>query len=176
MAKAYIISLILAVNFFFGCKYNARGYLKKDVKENNVNYEKLNTCAQVDLALSFMNSYAEFCMVKMGKRDTLTEIQWVKNNANITNNFKHTYDTLITNARKEDPEMGLGVDPIFNAQDFPDSGFVLSKCNNNSQYVELKGKDWPEFKVTVKLIKVDDKWLVDGAGLINIPDLYHLKR
>ncbi|MEA5097662.1 MAG: hypothetical protein VB032_03915, partial [Burkholderiaceae bacterium] len=79
------------------------------------------------------------------------------------------YKKIIADAFKNDPEMGLGADPIFDAQDYPDQGFKVLSCNEKSNYVTLQGVDWQDFRVVVKTIKTEKGWLVDGAGIINIP-------
>jgi hypothetical protein len=33
----------------------------------------------------------------------------------------------------------------------------------------VRGKDWKEFILVLKVVSQNDKWLVDGAGIINIP-------
>jgi hypothetical protein len=30
-------------------------------------------------------------------------------------------------------------------------------------------KDWTEFKLTMKVIEENGNWLVDGCGIVNIP-------
>lgn len=33
----------------------------------------------------------------------------------------------------------------------------------------VNGKNWPDFELTLKVILVNNKWLIDGCGIINIP-------
>lgn len=126
-----------------------------DNKENN----------PVDVALTFINSYANNCN-KM--KEAIGIIEWVNSNELSTNSFKTEVKRIIEEARKEDPELGLGFDPIFDAQDF-DNEFVLETFDSNTNFIVVKGKDWQEFKVIIKVVKEGDKWLVDGCGIINIP-------
>ena len=72
--------------------------------------------------------------------------------------------------------MGLDFDPIFDAQDFPDKGFELVSSDKNSGYITVKGKDWPEFVLVIRIVYLDNKWLVDGSGIINIPESKRAKR
>lgn len=65
--------------------------------------------------------------------------------------------------------MGLGFNPIFDAQDFPEKGFELIDCDTRLGYVTVKGIDWPDFFVVLRVVQQDKKWLVDGAGVVNIP-------
>lgn len=65
--------------------------------------------------------------------------------------------------------MGLDSDPILDAQDFPDKGFELVNCDSTAGFVTIRGKEWKDFILTVKVVDQNNKWLVDGAGVINIP-------
>lgn len=85
----------------------------------------------------------------------------------LTDSFKKAYKDLIGEAERNDPEYGLGFDPILCAQDEP-SAFSV-KTFSKSGYVTVQGVDWPSFTVTVRLIRQDSIWLVEGSGVINIP-------
>lgn len=43
--------------------------------------------------------------------------EWVQRNPIVTESFKRAYNGTVEIAKKEDLEMGLGFDPIFDAQD-----------------------------------------------------------
>jgi hypothetical protein len=113
-----------------------------------------------------MNEYIDYLNKMMAKKTTITMDQWVEKNNKITNNFKSSYKKIIDEEKKEGNE-GLGADPILDAQDFPDEGTALDRCDDN--FVMLKGKVWERFKVVVKIIKTERGWMVDGSGIINIP-------
>lgn len=83
-------------------------------------------------------------------------------------NFKKSYKAIIEDAYKADPEIGLDFDPVLNAQDFPEEGFTISKIDSTSNYVTVKGIDWDDFNVTMRVISENGKWLVDGSGIVNI--------
>src|SRR5437764_4590505 len=106
----------------------------------------------------------------------MTYTNWVERNPLLTNNFKTFYRNLLDAAQKEDPEVGLDFDPIFDAQDFPDKGFEIVNCDNETGYVTVRGKDWADFVLVLKVIQQDNKWLVDGSGVINIPVNKRAKR
>ena len=72
-------------------------------------------------------------------------------------------------AYKIEPDLGLDVDPIFDAQDYPDKGFDLESFDRKTNFVVVKGKDWADFKLTLKMVLENENWLVDGCGIINIP-------
>ena len=71
-------------------------------------------------------------------------------------------------ARKADPELGLDADPVLDAQDFPEKGFELNNCDSTAGYVSVKGKDWKDFFLVLKVVHENNQWLVDGVGIINI--------
>lgn len=114
------------------------------------------------LALDVMNSYVANCnAVKDAEK-------WVENNELLTADFKEDYKQLMKEAWEDDPEMGLGFDPIFDAQDYSEKGYVISSFDEKSGLVVLKGVDSPDYKVKLLLKMVAGHCLVDGAGVIRM--------
>jgi len=109
------------------------------------------------VAVKFMDDYAKFCN-RQGDRN-----EWIKNNSLLTDKFKSEFKKFI------DSSPQLDFDPIFDAQDYPDKGFEVLKSDSVSGFVTLNGKDWQQFTVIVKIANKGDTWLVDGAGIINMP-------
>ena len=124
---------------------------------------------QAKVANSFMNAYKKHCDESLNNRTKETTDQWIQRNSQVTKSFKSAYKELVAKAYKDEPEMGLGFDPIFDAQDYPDKGLTIARCDEKSNLVTLKGKNWETYEVVVKTIKSKNGWLVDGAGVINIP-------
>lgn len=116
------------------------------------------------IALKFINTYIENLE---GEAVELSE--WVNNNPLVTQTFKDELHALVTQATDLEGN-GLDYDPILNAQDYPEEGFELKSIDHETGYLTVNGKKWKEFTVTLKLIKADNTWLVDGAGVINIPE------
>lgn len=125
------------------------------------------------VALTFINEYALFCS-SLNSANRYSN--WIKNYPLLSDNFKKQYYALLDSAEKIDPELGLGFDPIFNAQDFPDSGFVILNSNPKTGLVTVKGKDCPKFIVVLKVITQNNQSLVDGCGIINVPANNRSKR
>ena len=75
-----------------------------------------------------------------------------------------------------DPIEGFDSDPIVDAQDFPDKGFSILKQDPNTGYVTMVGNGWKDFTVVLRIVHINNKWLVDGAGTINIPESKWRKR
>ena len=119
-----------------------------------------------NVALKFINDYADYCDKLMNKE--IVDSNWVYNNNLLTESFKKRHKFIIDSAYIADPEMGLDADPIFDAQDYPDNGFEIMTTDKNG-FVTVRGKDWKEFILVLKVVSQNDKWLVDGAGIINIP-------
>ena len=150
---------------------------QKSESENNnkiVAVENLTsrTSANVDTALKFINSYVENC----NKKNSMEIVKWVTSNSYTTEKFRNELTQLIKNANTIDPELGLGFDPIFNAQDYPEEGFKLESLDTKSGYLVVTGKNWKDFKLKMKLIEDNNKWLVDGCGIINIPKIKQIKQ
>lgn len=125
-------------------------------------------CGAVGEAASrFMNDYVKFVEASSGKKTTENRSQWVKRSTIVTDNFKAAYKKLLNAASKE--EGGLSADPILAAQDYPDQGYEVLSCDEKSGYVTLQGVGAPGFNVVVKVIQAKGGWLIEGAGVINIP-------
>lgn len=114
------------------------------------------------IALDVMNDYVENCNARKDSD------KWVENQKLLTDDFKKDYRKMMEDAWKDDPEMGLGFDPIFNAQDYPEKGFEIKSVDSKTGLVTLQGIDWPDFNVVTRLTKVNGMWLLDGAGVIRM--------
>jgi len=118
-------------------------------------------------ALAFINGYVEN-VNKM--KQAVGIIDWVNSNKLATNEFKLELKRIVDEAYKNDPELGIEADPIFDAQDNPSEGFVLESFDDKTNYLIVKGIDWPDFKLTMRIKNVNGVWLVDGCGIVNIPN------
>jgi len=151
--------ICLSLLLFFTCNV----HLMSQTHQNTQNKQTSNA----DVALKFMNAYINFINTRPEQKAT---DKWLKTNPLVTDKFKTTYKKIEDDARKADPVLGLDFDPILNAQDYPDRGFEISTYDEASGYVTLVGIDLEKFKVTVKIVFQNNKWMVDGAGIINIPE------
>lgn len=120
-------------------------------------------------AKKFINDYIDHLQHSFKDKGPIERDQWVETNPQITTNFKSSYRAIIDKARKTDPVLGLNADPILDAQDYPDEGVVVDQCKE-PDYVTLKGNKWKEFKIVVRVIRVKDVWMMEGAGIVNIPE------
>jgi hypothetical protein len=164
--RALIVTLFSAVLFSCNSGNKAKPETSTGVSEKKITPD-------FNVALNFINDYTKFC-TKTDQRST--EAEWIKQNSMLTDNFKNRYKYLLDSAQKKDPELGLDSDPVFDAQDFPEKGFSILKVDTLSQYVKVVGNDWKEFELVLKVERENNKWLVDGAGVINIPDDKRAKR
>ena len=133
---------------------------------NEIIYILKNSENPVNIALDFINSYVKNIEKLKGSKGMY---EWVKNNKLVSENFKKELKKIIDQANQKNPGMGLSFDPILNAQEYPEKGFVLEQYDKSTNYIIVKGIDWPEFKVPIKMILIDNTWLVDGCGVVNIP-------
>jgi hypothetical protein len=164
LMRAFIVTLLSAALFSCNSENRPKPETGTASKEATPDF---------NMALSFINDYTKFC-TKADRRTT--DIEWIKQNPLLTDNFKTRYQNLLDSAQKEDPELGLDSDPIFDAQDFPEKGFSILKIDAGNRYVTVAGNDWKEFELVLKLGRENNKWLVDGAGIINIPADKRAKR
>jgi hypothetical protein len=133
----------------------------KEQSESTILEEKTQT------ALKFMNAYVENCNQMAS---AIEVVAWVDARDEVTLDFRNELKKIMDEAYASDPEMGLGADPLFDAQDWPEEGFEVDAIEEGTEYVTLKGKNWPQFKVTLKVIDKNGKWLIDGCGMVNIPE------
>lgn len=154
---------------FFLIALAASSCLENAPNEKSVSaaYSESVTESQKTTSLKFINGYVENAN-RMGK--ALETREWVKQNPLVTKSFVKAVTNLIDDAEKADPELGLDFDPIFDAQDYPEEGFQVVQADEKTGYVTVSGKEWTDFKLKLKLIREGQHWLVDGAGVINIPE------
>lgn len=138
---------------------------------NSRSDERLNTTEpDYKVAIQFINDYIDYCN---DHNSEVGIIDWVNSRKDVTSNFKTELKKILTVADRQDPDLGLGFDPILDAQDYPDK---LEIDYNDSAYLVVKGIDWPEFRLTLKLRLVGNIWLVDGSGIINVPENKRIER
>ncbi len=121
------------------------------------------------IALNFINDYVKNANQTDG---ALPATLWADSSLYVTEGFKSSLKKLMDDAYAKDPVMGLGADPILNAQDYPEKGFELETFDQSSHRYMVKGIDWPDFTLTIKLAQQKGKWLVDGCGLVNMPQIH----
>ncbi len=165
------IIVILTVFVFSSCGRSENTDRSSETKAPQVSGVK--TEARVKNALAFINGYVENAD-KMEKAAGITD--WVNSNNLSTKRFKKELKRLMDEAYRKGPESGIDADPIFDAQDYPDRGFKLESFDEKTNYMTVSGINWPEFKLTMKIINENGKWLVDGCGMINIPEDKRAKR
>jgi hypothetical protein len=167
------ISYILISVLFISCGQIKDKNLNEKGSVNKTESAASTRTAKIDSALNFINDYVENCS-KMNK--ATNTIDWVNSNQLTTENFKSELTRIINEANKIDPELGLDFDPIFDAQDFPDKGFELESIDTTSNFLIVKGIDEHQFRLTMKVKKENEKWLVDGCGIVNIPKDRQIER
>ncbi|MFV0305941.1 MAG: hypothetical protein ACK5IC_10730 [Moheibacter sp.] len=138
-----------------------------------IEYENQIDNPKSKLADEFINGYVKNIM-KMN--EALEIIEWVNSNNLSTNSFKSNLTQIINQAYEKEPDYGLGFDPVLDGNDFPDDGFQLDMIKPNSNFLIFSGIGWEEYKVMVKVEKVDNQWLVDGCGIVNIPSSEQIKK
>jgi hypothetical protein len=151
MDMRLLISILLICFLIGSCKHS---------KDNIIESKTPNT----EIALQFINDY----VYSLGDID-------IQSNNLLTENFKKEYYKIINAAFEKDPEYGLGFDPIVDGQDYPDK-FELESIDTLSNYLIVKGVEWSNFRVTMKLTYKNGKWLVDGSGIVNIPNEKQIPR
>ncbi|AUC16510.1 hypothetical protein BTO06_15725 [Tenacibaculum sp. SZ-18] len=178
MQKIYLILLIFfTLSFREKQKKNIPGKKEQteiDLKEVKTKKAELNyTTSVTDVALKFINDYVSNCN-KM--KAQIGIIEFVNTHPNVSKEFKTELIRMIEEAEKADPEHGLGFDPIFDAQDCPDDGFKLSEFDSKTNYLTVEAINWKGFTITMKIKELDNKWFVEGCGVVNIPKDKQAKR
>lgn len=160
----FLISMSFCI---ISCNQNSGNKSPETLGENTAESRDSLTVGDLDFVLEFINGYVN--SRKVDEEDYIDIADWVNSNKLVTEAFKKDLSRIVDQAYRENPEIGLEYDPIFNAQDFPDEGFELLSLDPMSNLVYLRGIDWDEFELTVKAKYVDGVWLVDGCGDVNMP-------
>lgn len=107
---------------------------KETIQTSEPNYQ---------VAIQFINDYLAY------SNDFKSEvglIEWVNKRTDVTVGFKVELKRIIDEAEKNDPELGLGFDPVLDAQDNP-SKFEID--NTDSEYLIVKGVKWADFEIEI---------------------------
>lgn len=156
--------ILLALSTLISC--NSTGSKSESINQNTAQ----TTAPNYEVALHFINEYLNY---SKDRNSQITIPEWVNNRSDVTIGFKTELNKILTEAQKQDPELGLGFDPILDAQDSPNE-FEIDKTD--SEYLIVKGVKWNNFQLTMKLKQEGDSWRVDGSGIINIPKNKKIKR
>lgn len=160
------IVLFLALPVFISCNRQSEA----DAVDVNPAQAKIDpNSGKAHVAIEFADSYANYCSNQQKKPDLM---DWINDNQLVTENFKAALKQVI-DANAKSSEHAPGYDPIFAAHEHPQAGFA-AEASNESEFVVLLGKDWPDFKLTVKVVEENGEWLVDGCGIVNIPTVYRV--
>lgn len=163
-----IVACLLSFTIF-SCKKSAEA--NKSVEKATQVKEESAVVMNTDAALQFINDYVDFCNLQFQKKNAVSAEEWIDKNDLVTPHFKTSYLSLLKSAENE----YLDADPILDAQDYPEQGFELSEIKDDG-FLIVQGKAWKEFQVVMKLVQVDNKWLVDACGIINIPSDQRLEK
>lgn len=159
--KLSTIILSAGLLFVFACSESKQ---QPDASVKQEESLQINENQAAEVALSFVNAYVVNCN-QMSK--ALAVEEWVAMNMQTTFEFKAALTNLINEAKKNDPEMGLEADPIFNAQDYPENGFELESLDKTGNIIHLKGKGQSDFKLTLQMKQDNGAWLVNSCGMVN---------
>lgn len=123
--------------------------------------------AQAAVAEQFANQYLAW-LARVESAE-MSARAWLIGNALASDALLAQFEQLENAAWAADPELGLGADLLLDAQDFPTEGFEFARCDVSTDTVWLRGKQWQDFSVALRLVKQADRWLVDGMGAVNMP-------
>lgn len=167
-----ICVFVVLVGLICSCSQNHQGKSKELAKETD-DIERWLEYSETGFALEFINAYVENCNLSKSRSEI---VDWVNSSKLVTTNFKNGLSGIIEEADENDPDSGLDFDPFFDAQDYPKNGFEIESIDSISNLVYLKGKDWNDFKLTLRVKFINGEWFVDGCGVINMPEKTRSKR
>jgi hypothetical protein len=98
--------------------------------------------------------------------DDSSQIAHLTRDSRVAPELALAHKSMLEQARQSDPELGLGFDPILDAQDNPDSGFRTTGVDS-AGYAMVAGPDG--FLVTLRLELRHGHCRITGAGRIGIP-------
>ncbi|MGV8813429.1 MAG: hypothetical protein ACOH2D_04895 [Gelidibacter sp.] len=131
-------------------------------------YEPLDSEASSEdenyqVALDFINSYIESI-------NHLEILEFARKSPLATDKLKTELENIVILAWEANPRIGLLADPLVDAQDYPSEGFELDTFDPKTGYVMVKGIDWEDFKVAMRVVNENGHILVDGCGAVNMPE------
>jgi hypothetical protein len=137
------------------------GSISCSVNEYIVDKDYVYSVEDSKVALKFINSYIE----SIEKSDA---IELLESSNEITSSFLVAYKSFVRNYEMEYSH--LDFDPIINAQDFPEDGFELEQMDSINGVLYLRGINWKDFKLQMKIKRIDGIVLVDGSGVVNVKE------
>lgn len=159
-----ITAVFLVIVSLFCCVNNTK---EAKIEGKTEHKEVCTKEDKINCALSFINSYVENCK---RMNDAIEVVEWTNSQELATVRFKSELKGIMEEAKRREPFVGLGFDPILDGQYHPEQGFEYESIDEETGYLIVRGKDIPQFKVKMKIISQNSKCLVDGCGIIGIPD------
>lgn len=173
----YLVVLVLLVHLISACGNKMKESngaseiyegLAVDDKDSLASKGSVDSMLQMkqNYALDFVNNYLNRIVGDGEYHQDLME--WLANDNSTSIRFRNELDSLITKAEEDDPEIGLGYDPIIEGQDYA-AAYELDYYDADKDFFLLRGIV-PENAYTVKIRIVDREgrlW-VDGCGEINM--------
>ena len=179
MRKVLLVTAILAVSVLGMSATTSAGYVNKAAGKASVATGKISEKTAEATALNFINIYYS------NLRNQIDDSKWFEAQP-LTNNFKKVYknqeraieisEQILSGEKvsKADQEFArkYSVDyaPIFGAAILDldeNSVFAVKSYNQKTGIVTLKDEK-TEIELPVKVVKVKGKWLIEGAGTVNI--------
>lgn len=152
--------MIFSLLFLIAC--NSENTIENKVDDKNSSTEKIPNQNPAVIGMTFINDYVAYC----NNTKNMELLDWVNKNKLLSSHFKSSIKKIIDDAYAQDPEFGLDADPIFDAQDYPEAGFVLEKYDSSSNTIFAKAKDGSDFKLEIKMRNENDTWLVNACGMV----------
>jgi hypothetical protein len=135
---------------------------KADSKKSN----QKQAVPDFNVAPKFINKYVQAIGGPNGG-----PAHWVEHSPLLTENFKNQYRKI---SKSDD---SLDSDPILDANFLPGNRFTILKADSIDGYVTLAcDGQWKDYQLVLKLAHEEDNWLVDGSGVVNIPEGKRAKR
>ena len=132
-----------------------------DENEVSNREEVIFTMEDASVAVNFINGYIE-------EIDDSSELDLLNKSTLVSRKFIKSYKRFVQNYEKEYDV--LDFDPILNGQDYPDEGFELIKLDSLTGFLIVRGKEWKDFQLSMKIIKEKGTIHIDGSGVVNIPN------
>ncbi|KAA5534717.1 hypothetical protein F0919_08875 [Taibaiella lutea] len=110
--------------------------------------------------MQFLNGYIKLCNQNKNLKETMN---WVLASTDVTDGFKSAYQQFY----RENPEPDF--DPVLSAQDCPEK-IELQSIGLRDYYFTFTISENKEDLLVTKVKRAGDIWLVDGCGVINIPE------
>lgn len=153
---------LFSILLLIACKEDARVNDPAKISSEIETDHSKDISKGIGVAEKFINDYVANCN---RMKEAVPVLEWIMARHDASEEFKQAAKKLVEEAYEADPELGLGYDPVFDGQDYDDSGY--SAEGGDPSKIIVRGKTESGFIVPMSVEKTNGNWMVTMCGAIN---------